>query len=132
MLYATAADRVVALRGDSGAEIWRFTLEQGAPSQRGLELLARRRGDRRAHLFYGRAHARRARRGDGAESAREFGSAGELPMPTAYNAAPTRFEDLLIVGSNGPPGGVRAYDARSGEERWASAAARRCCIRRSR
>ena len=55
----------------------------------------------------------------------EFGSAGELLMPTAYNAAPTRFEDLLIVGSNGPPGGVRAYDARSGEERWASAPARR-------
>ena len=40
-------------------------------------------------------------------------------MPTTYNAAPTRFEDLIIVGSNGPPGGVRAYDARSGEQRWA-------------
>ena len=36
MLYATAADRVVALRADSGEEVWRFALEQGAPSRRGL------------------------------------------------------------------------------------------------
>jgi quinoprotein glucose dehydrogenase len=39
-------------------------------------------------------------------------------MPSAYTGAPTRFEDFIVVGSNGPPGGVRAYDARSGEERW--------------
>ena len=36
VLYATAGDRVVALRGDTGAEVWRFALPQGAPSQRGL------------------------------------------------------------------------------------------------
>ena len=36
VLYATAADRVVALRADTGAEIWRFALAQGVPSQRGL------------------------------------------------------------------------------------------------
>ena len=36
VLYATAADRVVALRAESGAEIWRFPLEQNAPSRRGL------------------------------------------------------------------------------------------------
>ena len=36
VLYATAADRVVALRADTGEEVWRFALAQGAPSQRGL------------------------------------------------------------------------------------------------
>ena len=36
VLYATAADRVVALRADTGAEAWRFALPQSAPSQRGL------------------------------------------------------------------------------------------------
>ena len=41
-----------------------------------------------------------------------------MPLPAAYNGAPTRFEDLLIVGSNGAPGGVRAYDVRTGVERW--------------
>jgi quinoprotein glucose dehydrogenase len=39
-------------------------------------------------------------------------------MPVVYNAAPTRFENLLIVGSNTPPGGVRAFDARTGAAVW--------------
>jgi glucose dehydrogenase len=39
-------------------------------------------------------------------------------MPAPYHGAPTTFEDLVVVGSNGPPGGVRAYDVRSGAERW--------------
>src|SRR3954469_1045815 len=36
VMYATAADRVVALRAASGEELWRHPLEQGAPSRRGL------------------------------------------------------------------------------------------------
>ncbi|HEY9182814.1 MAG TPA: PQQ-binding-like beta-propeller repeat protein, partial [Gammaproteobacteria bacterium] len=36
VLYATAADRVVALEADSGEEIWRFMSERDAPSRRGL------------------------------------------------------------------------------------------------
>ena len=118
VLYATAADRVVALRGDSGEEIWRFTLEQGAPSRRGLSFWP---GDAAtaARIFFTVGRTLVALDAATGQKVAEFGSAGELLMPTAYNAAPTRFEDLLIVGSNGPPGGVRAYDARSGEERWA-------------
>ena len=118
VLYATAADRVVALRGDSGEEIWRFTLEQGAPSRRGLSFWP---GDAAtaARIFFTVGRTLVALDAATGQKVPEFGSAGELLMPTAYNAAPTRFEDLLIVGSNGPPGGVRAYDARSGEERWA-------------
>ena len=48
----------------------------------------------------------------------EFGGSGEIEMPIVYNAAPTCFENLLIVGSNTPPGGVRAFDARTGAEVW--------------
>jgi len=118
VLYATAADRVVALRGDSGEEIWRFTLEQGAPSRRGLSFWP---GDAAAaaRIFFTVGRTLVALDAATGQKVAGFGSAGELLMPMAYNAAPTRFEDLLIVGSNGPPGGVRAYDARSGEERWA-------------
>ena len=133
VLYATAADRVVALRADSGAELWRFPLDRRA----------RRRSA--ASAFWP---------GDAATAARIFFTAGRtlvaLDAATGQKVRRVRprrrggdadalqrradaFEDLLIVGSNGPPGGVRAYDARSGEgalERsWAR---RRCCIRRSR
>ena len=41
-------------------------------------------------------------------------------MPVVYNGAPTVFENLVIVGSNSPPGSVRAFDARSGAWRGCS------------
>src|SRR5262249_12264957 len=47
-----------------------------------------------------------------------FGAAGEVEMPVVYNGAPALFDDLVIVGSNSPPGSVRAFDARSGAELW--------------
>ena len=117
VLYATAADRVVALRGASGAEVWRFALPQGAPSQRGLAYWPGDAGAP-ARIFFTAGRTLVALDAATGQKAPAFGNAGEVSMPAAYAGAPTRFEDLLIVGSNGPPGGVRAYDARSGEERW--------------
>jgi glucose dehydrogenase len=117
ILYATAADRVVALQADTGAELWRYALPQGAPSQRGLAYWP---GDSAtaARIFFTAGRALVALDAATGQKPAGFGNSGEAPMPTTYSGAPTRFEDLLIVGSNGPPGGVRAYDARSGAERW--------------
>jgi quinoprotein glucose dehydrogenase len=117
VLYATAADRVVALRADTGAEIWRFALPQGAPSQRGVAYWP---GDAAApaRIFFTAGRTLVALDAATGQKAPAFGAAGEVAMPSAYTGAPTRFEDFIVVGSNGPPGGVRAYDARSGEERW--------------
>lgn len=117
VLYATAADRVVALRADTGAEIWRFALPQGAPSQRGVAYWP---GDDAAgaRVFFTAGRTLVALDALTGQKAVAFGSAGEVAMPSAYTGAPTRFEDLIVVGSNGPPGGVRAYDVNSGEERW--------------
>jgi quinoprotein glucose dehydrogenase len=122
VLYATAADRVVALRADSGEEVWRFSLEQGTPSRRGLSFW---RGDAAtaARIFFTAGRSLVALDAATGKKVLEFGNAGEVPMAAAYNGAPTPFEDLILVGSNGPPGGVRAYDARSGAQRWAFASA---------
>ena len=117
VLYATAADRVVALRADTGAEIWRFALPQGAPSQRGLAYWPGGAAAG-ARIFFTAGRTLVALDAATGEKAAVFGAAGEVAMPSAYTGAPTRFEDLIVVGSNGPPGGVRAYDAVSGEERW--------------
>ena len=55
---------------------------QGAPSRRGLSVLAGRRGGRRAHFFHGRdARSSRSTRRRGRKRS-QFGSAGEVPMPT--------------------------------------------------
>jgi len=117
VLYATAGDRVVALRADTGAELWRFTLPQGAPSQRGLAIWL---GDETvpARVFFTAGHALVALDAATGSKAEGFGAGGEVAMQASYGGAPTLFEDLVIVGSNGPPGGVRAYDARTGEQRW--------------
>jgi quinoprotein glucose dehydrogenase len=117
VLYATAADRVVALHADTGAEIWTFALPQGAPSQRGLAYWP---GDAAtaARILFTAGRALVALDAATGQKALAFGGTGEVTMPSSYAGAPTPFEDLVIVGSNGPPGGVRAYDVRSGEERW--------------
>ena len=39
-------------------------------------------------------------------------------MVAPYNSAPTLYKNLLIVGTNGSPGGVRAFDARTGTKVW--------------
>jgi quinoprotein glucose dehydrogenase len=122
VLYAAAADRVVALRGDTGAELWRFRLSRGSPSQRGLAYWP---GDAETapRVFFTAGRTLVALDAATGEKAAMFGNDGEVRLPAPYNGAPTRFEELLIVGSNGPPGGVRAYDARTGAERWRFAGA---------
>jgi quinoprotein glucose dehydrogenase len=120
VLYAVAADRVVALRGHSGEEIWRFVLEQGVPSRRGL---AHWPGDddSGARIFFTAGRRLLALEAETGRKAETFGTGGEIEMAAGYGGAPTRFENALIVGSSSPPGGVRAYDARSGVELWAFA-----------
>jgi quinoprotein glucose dehydrogenase len=117
VLYATAADRVVALRGDTGAELWRFVLPQGSPSQRGLAYWP---GDAAtpARVYFTAGRTLVALDAANGQKVASFGIAGEAELPAAYNGAPTRFGELLIVGSNAAPGGVHAYDVRTGERRW--------------
>jgi quinoprotein glucose dehydrogenase len=117
VLYATAADRVVALKADSGEEIWRFTLPPGAPSRRGLTYW---RGDSEVgpRVFFTVGRKLMALDAVTGQKALAFGAAGEADLPVTYNAAPTPFESSLIVGSSSLPGGVRAYDARTGALRW--------------
>jgi quinoprotein glucose dehydrogenase len=122
VLYVTGADRVTALRGESGAEVWRHTLEQGAPSRRGLAFWP---GDATtaARIYFTTGRTLVALEAATGSRVRTFGTGGEVRLPAPFNGTPTRFEDLLIVGSSGAPGGLRAYDARSGAERWSVASA---------
>lgn len=117
LLYATAADRVVALRAHTGEEVWRFAAERGAPSQRGLGFWP---GDETtpARVFFTLGHRLVALEAATGVKAPGFGVGGEIDMAVSYGGAPTRFEDSLIVGSSSAPGGVRAFDARTGDELW--------------
>jgi quinoprotein glucose dehydrogenase len=117
LLYATAADRVVALQAHTGEEVWRFAVEQGVASRRGLAYWP---GDEvtAARLFFTAGDRLVALEAVTGAKASAFGAGGEVEMAVTYAGAPTRFEDSLIVGSSSAPGGVRAFDARTGAQRW--------------
>ena len=122
VLYATAADRVVALRANTGEELWRYSPAQATPSRHGLTYWP---GDgvEPGRLFFTAGRRLVALEASSGRKIVAFGTDGAIEMPANYNGAPTRFEDLLIVGSHSAPGGVRAFDARSGVQVWEFVAA---------
>jgi quinoprotein glucose dehydrogenase len=116
-LFVAAADRVVALNADTGEERWRYELAEGSPSRRGVTYWPGELGVA-ARVFFTSGRRLIALNAANGFKASSFGNDGEVEMRVVYNAAPTRFENLLIVGSNSAPGSVRAFDARTGQEIW--------------
>jgi quinoprotein glucose dehydrogenase len=116
-MYVAASDRVVALEPDTGRELWRYQVKTGAPSRRGVAYWP---GDATTapRLFFTADRRLIALTAATGEPVVAFGNAGETDMIAPYNSAPTVYKDLLIVGTNGSPGGVRAFDARSGRKAW--------------
>jgi quinoprotein glucose dehydrogenase len=117
VMYAAASDRVVALEPETGSEMWRYTVKNGVPSRRGVTYWP---GDAGAPARVFVTSERRLIALDAATGrpAVAFGTGGEIDMVAPYNSAPTLYKNLLIVGTNGSPGGVRAFDARTGARVW--------------
>jgi quinoprotein glucose dehydrogenase len=122
VLYAAATGRIVALKADTGVEIWRQSLEAGAAvPRRGLAYWPGERGQpARILCIVGRRLV--ALDAVTGRKLPTFGVGGEVEMPVSYHAAPLLFEDRLIVGSTTGPGSVRAYDVRTGAQLWVFAA----------
>src|SRR5690606_7736563 len=117
LLYVNGPDRVVALRPETGEEIWRHSMSDRVPSRRGVTYWPGGDGIG-PRLFLTSGSLLLGLDAKTGEPVAGFGEAGEVRMPVRYDSAPTLFEDLLIVGSNSPPGSVRAFDARSGRQVW--------------
>jgi quinoprotein glucose dehydrogenase len=117
LMYATGPDRVVALRPETGAEVWRHPMGDRVPSRRGLTHWP---GDDRhpPRIFVTSGSQLLALDAATGKSVESFGTAGVVEMPVRYDSAPTLFDGLLIVGSNSPPGSVRAFDAVTGAQVW--------------
>ena len=110
IMYLAGADHVAALEADTGEELWRFNMAR-TPSRRGL---AYRPGDEAMPpmLFITAVSQLLA-------IFPEEPDITSRNMPVAYLGAPVVFDNLLLVGSNSPPGSVRAFDVRTGSEAWA-------------
>ena len=123
VMYLPAADRVVALDPATGAEHWRHTPAEGAPSRRGVAWWAGGDGLEPRILFTTGLHLHAVDAATGMPVA-GFGSAGVVELGVPYNSVPLVFGDVVVVGANTPPGAIggignaRAFDARSGAPLW--------------
>ena len=122
-MYLPAVDRVVALDPTTGAEIWRYSVVDGAPSRRGVAYWPGEDDTPPRVIF---TAGRRLIVIDAATgtSAAGFGQSGEIDMMIPYNSVPLVYENIVVVGANTPrgaPGGIgnaRAFDARTGAKVW--------------
>jgi len=123
-MYLPVGNAVVAIEAHSGREIWRHPVE-GASIRRSVTYWP---GDAEhgARLFYSTGNSIFAvRLTDGALDT-TFGTNGSITWEgAAYSYPPSIFRDTLVIGAwtpeteTGDDGDTRAFDARTGEFKWA-------------
>ncbi len=123
VLYTpTQTRKVIALNATTGAELWQWDPANehtgpGSARQRGLVYWANESGGEQ-RLFTavnGFLFALDSKTG---ETIRAFGENGSINLGSGLNTPGVTYQDVLIVGGVGGQGTVRAYDVRTGEQRW--------------
>ena len=123
VMYLPAADRVVALRPETGEEIWSHPVDGRPPSRRGVAWWPGDDEHEPRILFTTglRLHALNAATG---EPSAGFGDIGSVGLGIPYNSVPLVYRHVVVVGANTPPGTIggignaRAYDVRTGARLW--------------
>ena len=123
VLYSpTATRKVIALDAASGTELWQWDPAKehtgpGSPRQRGLVYWANQTGGEQ-RLFTGVNGFLFAIDPQTGQTIRDFGDNGSIPLGSGLNTPGVTYRDMLIVGGLGGQGAVRAFDVRSGQQRW--------------
>jgi glucose dehydrogenase len=117
VMYVAASDHVAALQSETGKPLWRYYVPGGVPSRRGVTYWPGDGATAPRIFFTSERRLIALDAGTGLVD-QGFGGAGEIDMVAPYHSAPTLYRNLLILGTNGAPGGVRAFDARTGAKVW--------------
>lgn len=123
IVYAPNGNGVVALDGDSGEEIWKFTLEKKQVSNRGVGYWPGD-GEYAPRILFTSGSRLMAINAETGELATGFGDGGSVTIDPGYNGVPTVYRDVVIIGANvlelpqGDPGNPRGFDARTGRKLW--------------
>lgn len=138
VMYLAAGNRVVALRPETGDEIWRHELTEGLVSYRGVTYWPGS-GDHGARIFFTSLWKVVALNAQTGEPDPMFGNQGEVELRIPYAGVPVVSQDILVLGSNAygpgevhimphlnqPRGGgepaypnPRALDAKTGKLLW--------------
>jgi quinoprotein glucose dehydrogenase len=123
IMYLTASEHVVALDGDTGKELWRYTVTGARPSTRGVAYWP---GDKEnpPRIIFTAGRNLIALDANTGKIDPGFGKEGVVDMVVGYSGVPTIFKNLVMVGASvlelpvGQPGDTRAYDARTGAKLW--------------
>lgn len=128
IMYVTSGDRVVALDGESGEEIWAYVVppQEGRPARVSTRGLGYWEGDAETPariLFMSGANLIAVNAKDGTP-AQGFGVNGVVDVGVPYGGTPTIYRHVAVIGAavgevpKGPPGNPRAFDVRTGEKLW--------------
>jgi quinoprotein glucose dehydrogenase len=134
VMYLPSGDRVVALRPETGEEIWTHELDEGLASFRGVAWWPGTDSVPARILFTSLKKMIALDAADGRLAA-GFGVNGEIDLDVAYSGVPTIYRDRIIIGANffgpgevhigpqltdprGQSGNSRAFDAITGEKIW--------------
>ncbi|MCA9192815.1 MAG: PQQ-binding-like beta-propeller repeat protein [Planctomycetales bacterium] len=123
VLYTpTATRKVIALNAATGEELWQWDPANehtgaGSPRQRGLVYWANQSGGEQ-RLFTGVNGFLFAIDPTNGKTIREFGENGSINLRSGLNTPGVTYKDTLILGGLGGQGSVRAFDVRTGQERW--------------
>lgn len=123
VLYTpTSTRKVIALDAATGDELWQWDPANehsgaGSPRQRGLVYWTNENGGER-RLFTGVNGFLFAIDPQTGKTIREFGENGSINLGSGLNTPGVTYQDLLILGGLGGQGAVRAFDVRTGEQRW--------------
>ncbi len=123
VLYTpTQTRKVIALNAATGAELWKWDPANehtgpGRARQRGLVYWANETGGEQ-RLFTAVKGFLFAVDPKTGETIRSFGENGSINLGSGLNTPGVIYQDILIVGGVGGKGAVRAFDVRTGEQRW--------------
>jgi quinoprotein glucose dehydrogenase len=114
--------KVIALDAATGRELWKWDPAtersgKGAARQRGLVYWQNETGGER-RLFTGVGGFLFALDAKTGEVIRSFGENGSVDLGSGLNTPGVAYKDLLILGGVGGKGALRAFDTRTGKQRW--------------
>jgi glucose dehydrogenase len=117
VMYVSTATSVAALAPETGREIWTYDVPMGPPSKRGLGYWPGT-GASPARILFTSGKRLIALDAANGRPVSEFGASGVVDMGQIYNGSPTVYKNVILVGTNTPPGAVRGFNARTGERVW--------------
>jgi quinoprotein glucose dehydrogenase len=122
VMYYPVGTAVVALEPETGKEIWRHAVADGA-ARRAVSYWAGD-GAHEPRIYYSTGNKIWALKAATGEVDPSFGESGSITLDVPYNYPPTIFDDVLVVGATtgeftvGDPGDTRAFDAVTGKQLW--------------